>query len=88
MTARPDKTPIKSLRDAYKVSGFRVRADVYKRQAEKVWQEAAQARGKANAGSGRLNVTLPIVGPIRKTRELKTVPGSGYLRRAVFAGCQ
>jgi hypothetical protein len=28
MTARPDKTPIKSLRDAYKVSGFRVRASI------------------------------------------------------------
>jgi hypothetical protein len=28
MTAQPDKTPIKSLRDAYKVSGFRVRARV------------------------------------------------------------
>lgn len=28
MTAQPDESPIKSLRDAYKVSGFRVRARV------------------------------------------------------------
>src|ERR1019366_8934825 len=28
MTARPDKTPTKSLRDAYKVSAFRVRARI------------------------------------------------------------
>ena len=28
MTAQPDETPIKSLRDAYKVSGFRVRARI------------------------------------------------------------
>src|SRR6204780_659393 len=28
MTARPDKTPTRSLRDAYKVSGFGVRAKI------------------------------------------------------------
>jgi hypothetical protein len=28
MIARPDKTQIQSLRDAYKVSGFRVRARI------------------------------------------------------------
>ena len=57
MTAQPDDTPIKSLRDAYKVSGFRVRAriDNYDELDHRAFVVTLDRRSKKRcaAGAGR-----------------------------------
>jgi hypothetical protein len=57
MTARPDKTPTKSLRDAYKVSGFHVRAriDSYDELDHPAFVVTLDRRSKKRcaAGAGR-----------------------------------
>src|ERR1700674_2303035 len=64
MTARPDKTPTKSLRDAYKVSGFRVRAriDSYDELDHPAFCVTLVRRSKKRcaAGAGRFAAAVTI----------------------------